>query len=85
MRSPVSRRPAVAFGLAALVACATTLLAHDFWIVPNAFVVGTDDLIEVRGQTSSRFPTSEGAVAPERVADARVLDAGGETRIGDLS
>lgn len=86
MRSPFSRRPAVGFGLAALGLCAaTTLLAHDFWLVPNAFVVGTGDLIEVRGQTSSRFPTSEGAVAPERVADARVLDAGGETRIGDLS
>lgn len=61
------------------------LLAHDFWLVPNAFRVAPGEVLEVRGQTSSRFPTSESAVDPVRVADARVLGAQEEERIGELS
>ncbi len=61
------------------------LAAHDFWIVPNAFAIADGGTIEVRGQTSSRFPTSESAVALARIADARVIGASSEERIADLS
>ena len=64
---------------------AATLGAHDFWLVPDAFQITPGGWIEVRGQTSSRFPTSEAAVALDRVADARVLSAAGEEPIRDLS
>lgn len=79
-------RSGIAPAVAVLVLCvATTLTAHDFWLVPDAFQVAPGGWIEVSGQTSSRFPTSEAAVALDRVADARVLDATGEARIADLS
>lgn len=59
--------------------------AHDFWLVPNAFSFASGGVIEVRGQTSSRFPTSEAAVAPDRVADARILTNDGSSRIRELA
>lgn len=61
-----------------VLAGAARLAAHDFWLIPDAFAVARGGTIEVRGQTSSRFPTSESAVATDRVAEA-VL-AGGATR-----
>lgn len=76
------------FVVAALVAAltpATVLLADDFWLVPDVFALAPGDALEVRGQTSSTFPTSKSAVAPDRVADARVIGAGGDERISDLS
>jgi ketosteroid isomerase-like protein len=77
---------AVLLGSVALLLGATAALeGHDFWLVPNAFTITTGNQVEVRGQTSSRFPTSEAAVGPERVADARILSATQEARIRDLS
>lgn len=59
--------------------------ADDFWLVPNAFHVASGARVDIRGQTSSKFPTSKSAVAPERVADARLLGASGAERIRHLS
>lgn len=59
--------------------------AHDFWLVPDAFAVAEGSSLHIRGQTSSRFPTSEAAVAVDRVADARLLGTTGEERITDMS
>lgn len=59
--------------------------AHDFWLVPDAFVVAEGSAFQVRGQTSSRFPTSESAVAVARVAEARLLSASGDEPITDMS
>ncbi len=58
--------------------------AHDFWLVPDAFRIFTGGQILVRGQTSSRFPTSESAVAPERVRYARILGATEDVRVGNV-
>ncbi|MGK2935260.1 MAG: DUF4198 domain-containing protein [Gemmatimonadaceae bacterium] len=59
--------------------------AHDFWLVPDAFVIAEGSAFQVRGQTSSRFPTSESAVAVARVAEARLLGASDEELITDMS
>lgn len=85
--SPRLRRPALRAGaiLVALLATASALFAHDFWLVPDAFRITLGGWIEVRGQTSSRFPTSESAVTVDGVADARVISAAGEETIRDLS
>lgn len=87
MRHISSRRRAVV-ALAA-VACGLTLaaplLAHDFWLVPNAFEIAAGARLAVRGQTSSAFPTSLSAVTPDRIADAKILAAAGEARLGDFS
>lgn len=69
----------------AMISVPGPAVAHDFWLVPNAFRVAAGTPIEVRGQTSSRFPTSEAAVAGARVADARLLMGGDRFRITDLS
>ena len=69
----------------ALLAAASVAAAHDFWLVPNAFTVSRGETLDVSARTSSRFPTSESAVAPERVKAARLISAGGESPITDLS
>jgi hypothetical protein len=51
------------------------LLAHDFWLVPMRFESAPGSALEVHGQTGLRFPTSQSAVAVERVAEARLLGA----------
>lgn len=79
------RRARLVLAAGALLAGAASLSAHDFWLVPNAFVVAPGGDVVVRGQTSSRFPTSEAAVPPDRVADARVVEASGSTPVRDLS
>ena len=71
-------------GVAILVAAAAAV-AHDFWLVPDAFDVTPGGWIEVRGQTSSKFPTSESAVALDRIAEAKVVTAQGEERVSGLS
>jgi ketosteroid isomerase-like protein len=82
----LTRRLAVlAPGLALALGAASLLAAHDFWLVPNAFHGPAGAWIEVRGQTSSRFPTSESAVAAARVAEARVLGADSDAVVTDLS
>ena len=68
-----------------LLAAAGIADAHDFWLVPDAFAIAERTQLQVRGQTSSRFPTSESAVAPERIAEARVLGAASDERITELT
>jgi ketosteroid isomerase-like protein len=83
----ISRKAAVVRTAAAavgLLLIAATTAAHDFWLIPNAFLIAPGNVLEVRGQTSSRFPTSEGAVGPDRVAGARIIDASGATPLRDL-
>lgn len=69
----------------AVLAAAVPLMAHDFWLVPDAFRIGAGEAVTVRGQTSSAFPSSEAAVGEERVASALVIDDAGETRLEDIS
>lgn len=70
---------------AALLLSATALAAHDFWIVPTAFSVRAGETLEINGQTGTSFPSSVSAVAPERVAEARLVGASSDERIADLS
>lgn len=69
----------------ALLASAAVLGADDFWLVPNAFRVAEGAVVELRGQTSSAFPTSKSAVAVERVAEAKRIGGAGEVPITGLS
>lgn len=55
--------------------------AHDFWLVPDAMAIGSAGEIVVRGQTSSAFPTSESAVAVDRITGAQVIGATSEETI----
>ena len=72
-------------GLLAVLVAASIADAHDFWLVPNAFAIAEGGTIEVRGQTSSKFPTSESAVTPDRLTDARVVGSSEDVRIAQVS
>lgn len=82
-----ARRPAITVAATALLllVAAGLAAAHDFWLVPDAFQIAAGGTIEVRGQTSSRFPTSEAAVALDRVADAQLIGVSGSTRLSEIS
>ena len=69
----------------ALLSVAATLSADDFWVIPNAFQLAEGSTLELRGQTSSLFPTSKSAVATERLAEARLIGATGEAPLGERS
>lgn len=69
----------------ATVGTAGFAVAHDFWLVPDAFQISADAEVVVRGQTSSAFPTSESAVAPDRVTSARIVGAMGEDVVSALT
>ena len=77
------RMPVLVVG--ALLAARSVAAEHDFWLVPNAFAVQRGETLDVAGRTSSRFPESESAVAPEWVKAARRISARGESPITDLS
>ncbi len=68
-----------------VLAATLSVGAHDFWLVPDAFAVAGATDIVVRGQTSSAFPTSESAVAVDRLTDARVIGATDEETIAARS
>ncbi len=81
-----ARRGAV--GIATLLAgltLARSAGAHDFWLVPELFQVADDATIQVRGQTSSAFPSSVSAVETARIAEARVIGAREDARITDAA
>ncbi|HEV8598087.1 MAG TPA: DUF4198 domain-containing protein [Gemmatimonadales bacterium] len=69
----------------AILFSAGTLSAHDFWVVPDAFEVAAGANLEVRGQSGTKFPISQSAVAPERVSEARLIGATSDERITDLT
>ena len=84
---PAALRGRVTVTIAALICFfgVGTLLAHDFWIVPNAFIVAAGSPLEIRGQTGISFPTSVSAVAANRVVDARVIGSGGTEQLGGFT
>jgi len=78
------RRTTLLMMLGILVTTALAV-AHDFWLVPDAFQVAADGELVLRGHTSSAFPTSESAVTPDRVTSARIVGATDEETISALS
>lgn len=74
-----------AIAATAITVPAAVAWAHDFWIVPNAFAIAVGDVLEIRAQTSSQFPTSVAAVAVERIIDARLVGPAGTDSIRELS
>ena len=71
--------------IATLLGTTRLLEAHDFWLIPDAFAIASGGTVTTLGQSGTRFPASESAVAPSRVADARLIGASGTARITDLA
>lgn len=67
------------------VALAVPSAADDFWLVPDLFRIGEGDALVLRGQTSSRFPTSRVAVTPDRIARASRISASDDVPLRGFS
>ena len=81
---PTTRTPYL-IALMIVVGAGSSLAAHDFWLVPDAFAVTPGGRMAVRGQTSSLFPTSLSAVTPDRVVEARVVTANNSVLLKNVS
>ncbi|MGQ0539174.1 MAG: DUF4440 domain-containing protein [Gemmatimonadaceae bacterium] len=79
--SRVRRRQAKRVAAGACVAAilvlvsALSLMAHDFWIVPNAFAVTPGGTLEIRGQTGTKFPVSDVALTAGDSSDVAAVVA----------
>ena len=86
MSMKISATTARALGVCVIaLAVAAQLFAHDFWLVPDAFRIAPGELLQVRGQTSSAFPSSLSAITVDRVGEALVIGARGRTAVVDFS
>ncbi len=54
-----------------------TLLGHDTWLIPSAFAPKPGESVRLRLATSTAFPTSDGAAAPDRIARFTLRTASG--------
>ena len=50
-----------------LIGIATVLIAHDFWLLPQKFMIQPGETITIYGNTGMDFPASASAVTPDRV------------------
>jgi len=50
-----------------LFAASVTILAHDFWLVPNKFRINPGDSLTISANTGMDFPNSLSAVSPDRI------------------
>lgn len=75
----------LAAAAAAVVALASTALAHDTWIIPDlvAFAANTTMHFNVR-QGGTKFPAGT-AVPAERIVDARIIGASSSAKITDMA
>jgi len=72
------------WGIAVASISASLILGHNLWLVVKDRTVERgerDARVRVEVNTSDYFPASESAVRPERVADFRLLSAGGSAPI----
>lgn len=65
-----------------LLASAGSIIAHDFWLVPEFFNVPSGLRLHVYANNGSEFPESLNAVAPERISYAKLV---GKDKIVDIT
>lgn len=67
-----------------ILGVATTAIAHDFWVIPDVFAYMGDSTMHLNVRQGTRFPAGT-SVPRERVADARIIGASGQSRITEMS
>lgn len=79
--------PIALLGAMGVIVSATVAVAHDFWIVPDAFQVTSGSEVTVHTVSGTRFPASGSPVSPATVAEARILGATRSTddSLGDFA
>lgn len=84
LRSTSVGRRALLPALIAILVAVGTASAHDFWIIPDIFAVGSDAMIHASGRAGTRFPFGN-AVQPSRVAEALLIGATTRLPITELT
>ena len=67
-----------------LLCVASAAFGHDFWIIPDMFVIEGDAMVHVQALSGTRFPSGS-AVQADRIANARLVGVDGETTIRDMA
>ncbi len=70
--------------LSIIVLGATTLAAHDFWLVPQLFRINPGDSVTISANTGMDFPNSLSAVIPDRVNQFILVGKSIKKNITDL-
>lgn len=86
-RVPRPTRRLLLVGLSALagvVGATSSAIAHDFWIIPDLFVVEGGAQVHVKGMSGTRFPDGS-PVQPNRIATARIIGATDEVKITEMA
>lgn len=61
------RRRVLAFSVIIFILAASSISAHDFWLVPQNFRLNPGDSVTIFANTGMDFPNSLSAVTPDRV------------------
>lgn len=67
----------------AMLALASTAMAHDFWLIPDMFGIARDASVHVNGRSGVRFPAGT-PVQPARVAEARIIGGSSDVKITEM-
>ena len=66
------------WALVSLTAALGVLLGHNFWVIAGQ---SRAEKLRIEAHVGHHFPNGESAIAPERIADFRLLSANEETRL----
>ncbi len=78
------RLPVLSRLFAFLLGASAPLAAHDFYLLPNTFYWTPGATIQIAFNNGDSFPVSELAPSLARLQEARLLFAGGSTRVSGL-
>ncbi len=67
-----------------IVLISAFLGAHDFWLVPQKFILNPNDLLRINANTGMDFPNSLSAVDPERFTTFTVNGKSGKMDISNF-
>jgi len=67
-----------------IIGIAAIVTAHDFWLLPQKFMIQPGETITIYGNTGMDFPASLSAVAPERVSQFFVVSKYNKVDLAEL-
>lgn len=67
-----------------IILATATISAHDFWLVPQRFIVSTGESQTIFANTGMDFPNSLSAVTPDRVSEFILMGESGKENITDF-
>jgi len=67
-----------------IIGAATFMTAHDFWLLPQKFMIQPGETITISGNTGMDFPASVSAVTPDRVTHFFMVGKNMKTDLTDL-